>query len=87
MEKLDELYYKLEAFFKANPKYVWLVIAIIFIPLGIGSIFGKKWAVDPANSNQKFWYSLLGHKIFGIIVGIGFILAGVGGLFMFFQTK
>ncbi len=87
MDKINEYYYKAEAFFHANPVYVWLVVAVIFIPLGIGAILGKSWAVDPANGKQRFWYGVLGHKVFGRVVGAVFLLGGLAALAMFFWQK
>lgn len=87
MEKLNELFEKFFTFFRANPKYAWLLIAVVLIPLGIGAILGKSWAVDPANTNQKMWYNLLGGKIFGKILGLIFLLAGFGSIYLFFIWK
>ncbi len=86
MEKIEEYFEKFQIFFQENPRYVWLLVAAIFVPLGIGSILGKNWAIDPANSRQRVWYSILGHKAFGIIMGIGFTVVGVASLGMFFMT-
>ncbi len=86
MEKLEEYFEKVQIFFQENPRYVWLAIAVIFVPLGIGSFLGKNWAVDPANSRQRAWYSLLGHKAFGVIMGIFFMIVGAASVGMFFMT-
>ncbi len=87
MEKINELYFKFETFFKANPKYVWLLLTIVFITFGIGNLLGKKWAISPKNREQKVYYSILGHKVFGRLVGIIFILVGIASLIMVFVNK
>ncbi len=87
MDFLNKYYEKAEKFFTENPSYIWMVMAVIFIVMGIGSVLGKNWAVDPANGRQRGLYRLFGHKVFGIITGILFIVAGLGSLAMFFYYK
>ncbi len=77
MEKLNEIYAKFEAYFKANPRYAFYLVGVVLLIMGIGSILGKNWAIDPANSNQRLWYNFIGRKWFGIITGLTFILGAI----------
>ncbi len=83
METLNTLFTKFQEFFLENPDYVWLLIAVVLIPLGIGNMRGKKWAVDPANAKQRIVYDLIGKNLFGKILGIIFFLAGIMALALF----
>ncbi len=47
----------------------------------------KSWAVDPASTNQRFWYRLLGGKLFGKLLGFVFLLAGLFSIYLFFIWK
>ncbi len=87
MDKLNELFNKFQEYFIANPRYAYLIGAVILAIFGLGSISGKSWATDPANSNQRIWYNILGGKWFGRIIGILFLLGALGFLLAFMYTK
>ncbi|WP_298311100.1 immunity 17 family protein [uncultured Aquimarina sp.] len=77
---------RLKDFFAEYPQYIYLIIGIVFLVLFIGTLKNKNWAIDPANSTQKFNYEIFGHKAFRIFIGIIYLLgtiAGFGGFFLY----
>ncbi len=77
---MEEIFDQVKVFFELNPKYAYLVLSIIFLIFAIGNFLNKNWAIDPANSTQKFNYKIFGHTIFRSTKGLLYLLGFIAGL-------
>jgi len=83
---MEKILNSLKEFFAEYPEYIYLIIGIVFLVLFIGALKNKNWAIDPANSTQKFNYEIFGHNAFRIFIGVIYLLAtiaGFGGFFLY----
>ncbi|HDZ07003.1 hypothetical protein LCGC14_0051970 [marine sediment metagenome] len=83
---MEEKFQLVVDFFQENPSYTYLLFSAVFLVYGIGNLINKDWAIDPANSTQKFNYDIFGHNAFRYGKGILFILGGIVAIVMFFST-
>ncbi|QWX83000.1 immunity 17 family protein [Cellulophaga sp. HaHaR_3_176] len=83
---MEEKFQLVVDFFQQNPGYAYLLLSAVFLVYGIGNLINKDWAIDPANSTQKFNYEIFGHNAFRFVKGFLFILGAIAGIVGFFST-
>ncbi len=79
MEFLNEWYYKLEAYFKAHPDRAFLAVGVIFLILSVVNFLGK---TDPSSYRQKRVAERMGTKMYGKLVGLGFLIGSLGCFYL-----
>ncbi len=86
LRTLESGFVSFSEYLKANPRYAWLFIAIVFAIFAVGCLFGKNWAVTPAGQGyrMRWWYNLLGHRLFAKILMVIFFFGSACALVMFF---
>lgn len=83
---MDNLFSHIEIFFTENPHYFYLIAGVVFGILSMGHFMNKNWAIDPANSSQRFNYEIFGHNAYRIFMGIVFLIGAIACLFGFFYN-
>ncbi len=82
---MDETIEKVTQFSYDNPRYIYLLIAVLGLVFLLGFIKNKNWAIDPANTNQRLFYQWFGRKAFrvvGLAVCCVAILSGLLGFLL-----
>lgn len=80
---MEEIFNQIKIVIEDNPQYVSLAIGLLFLFFAIGNFTNKDWAIDPANSTQKFNYEIFGHNAFRFGKGIIYLLGFIAGLYGF----
>ncbi len=80
---MEEILNNLSDFFTQSPEYIYLIVGVIFLIFLIGAIKDKKWAIDPANGNQRLFYKKIGHKSFRLIMSIVYLIGSISCFIMF----
>lgn len=82
-KKLEVLFEQVKEFSSDNPYWIYLIIGIISLVFLIGILKNKKWAIDPSNGNQRFFYNLFGHNAFRVVASGVALLGVIAGFGMF----
>lgn len=82
-KKIEVLFEQVKAFSFANPHWIYLIIGVISLVFFIGILKNKKWAIDPSNGNQRFFYNLFGHTAFRVVAAGVALLGTIAGFGMF----
>lgn len=77
MEIINNVLSKISQFYTEHPAYAYLSVALILAVVAIGNFLGWQWAISPSGSKQRFYYNLVGPKIFGYFMGTVFLIGAV----------
>ena len=85
---MNDLVEQVEVFFKLNPHYGYLPVAIVLLVFSIGHFKGWHWAVNPeGKSKTLFLYNWLGESLYKKVMGVFFMLGALGAFTAFYLSK
>lgn len=85
---MKEILNNIKNLFAQSPAYGYLLLGVMCLVLFIGTLKNKNWAIDPANSTQKFNYEIFGHSAFRIFIGVIYLLGvivSISGFFLYLK--